>query len=345
MRLTRSCAEAPGGRPADEALGRACGLLPPGAVAVAAVCLLAASPVSPQQDAQALFSKALVLERTLEVPPSGARTGEAGSGVKAYRQVIAAYEEVVRRYPRSGYSDDALWQAAQLALEALRRFGQDRDRQAASRLLRTLTKEYPASPFARRAETEVARLGAEGVRTLAPPRATEPVPPSQEKRSEAAPAAPPALLRSVRRTVMREVVRVTLELDREVVFESERIGDPPRVYIDLQDTSPSPAILEGTLSYADDVVKKLRVGRRTNTVTRVVLEIEESCVQHLRALQPLPTGRPRARSAGGWSRRRASACAALTSPGRAGVPPAAARPRAREAASLHCRRRTSPSAC
>ena len=337
MRLTRSCAEAPGGRPAGwGAFGRALWIpLPPGAVVVAAVCLLAASPVFPQQDAQALFSKALVLERTLEVPPSGARTGEAGSLVKAYRQVIAAYEEVVRRYPRSGYSDDALWQAAQLALEALRRFGQDRDRQAAVRLLRTLTKEYPTSPFARRAETEVARLDAAGVRAQPPPRATEPVPPSQERERAAAPAAPPALLRSVRRTVMREVVRVTLELDREVVFESERIGDPPRVYIDLQDTNPSPAILEGTLSYADDVVKKLRVGRRPSTVTRVVLEIEGVPRYSIFALYDpfrLVVDCERAAPAAGTAAGGLPPAPPSPRPAAPVSPPAAARPPAREAA-------------
>ena len=276
MRLTRSCAEAPKrGSPGRGPHRRAPGFgLPPGALVVAVVCLFAASPASPQ-DAQALFSKALVLERTLEVPASGTRAGEAGPGVKQYRQVIAAYEDVVRRYPRSGYSDDALWQAAQVALEAFRRFGQVRDRQAASRLLRTLAKEYPASPFARRAETEASRVDAGGLGAQAPLPATGPASQPPPGKGEAAPSAPAALLRSVRRTVMPEVVRVTLELDREVVFESERIDNPPRVYIDLEETAPSPAVLEGTLTYTDDVVRKLRVGRRPNNVTRVVLEVDD----------------------------------------------------------------------
>jgi N-acetylmuramoyl-L-alanine amidase len=288
MRLTPSCGEPRAGR-RETALAPGllerhggssplrCALrfsLPPGAVAVAAVCLLAASPVPPQQDAQALFSKALALERALEVTPSGAQTAKATAGVKAYRQAMAAYEEVVRRYPRSGYCDDALWQAAQLALEAHRRFDQDRDGQTARRLLRMLVKEYPASPFARRAETEVSRLdeGAAGAQTRPP--AAAPAPQPQERKAEPAGTAPLAVLRSLRRTAMPEVVRVTLELDREVVYDAERIGNPPRVYIDLQDTNPSPAVLEGTLTYADDVVKRLRVGRRANNVTRVVLEID-----------------------------------------------------------------------
>jgi N-acetylmuramoyl-L-alanine amidase len=290
MRLTPSCAEALGGRRSRRsarvptlvehrggrgAFGRALHPgLSPGAAAVAAVCFLLASPVFPQETAQALFSKALALERTLEVAPSGAKTGEGGPGVKPFRQAITAYEEVVRRYPRSGYCDDALWQAAQLALEAFRRFDQDRDHRTAARLLRRLVKEYPTSPFVRRAEAEASQLDAAAVGAHAPPPAAEPVSQPQERKIEPPDAPPLALLRSVRRTVLPEVVRVTLELDREVVFDAERIGNPPRVYIDLRDTNPSPAILEGTLTYTDDVVRKLRVGRRGNNVTRVVLEID-----------------------------------------------------------------------
>ena len=40
------------------------------------------------------------------------------------RSVISAYEGIVRRYPGSGYSDNALWQAGNLALLAYERFGE-----------------------------------------------------------------------------------------------------------------------------------------------------------------------------------------------------------------------------
>jgi N-acetylmuramoyl-L-alanine amidase len=254
------------------------------AVVLAAASLLAAAPAFAQETAQALYLKALALERTLVVSPAAPTAAESGPSVKQYRQTISAYEEVVRRYPRSGYCDHALWQAAQLALQASRRFGQDRDRRSAARLLRMLVKEYPTSSLVPEARGELARLDAAPPDAQAPPPAAKPVP--QERKAAPGPplaeaAAGPAganlrlaSLRNVRRTVMPETIRVTLELDREVTFNSERIENPPRAVIDLQDTLPSSAVVEGTLTYGDDLVHTLRVGRRANDVTRVVLEIQ-----------------------------------------------------------------------
>src|SRR4051794_13591231 len=44
------------------------------------------------------------------------------------RAAIGRYEAVVRRYPASAYSDNALWQGATLALDAFAKFGQAEDK-------------------------------------------------------------------------------------------------------------------------------------------------------------------------------------------------------------------------
>src|SRR5687767_2030098 len=54
------------------------------------------------------------------------------------RRVVARYESVVRKHPGSGYSDNALWQAANLAALAYQRFGSEADRKTASRLFTLL---------------------------------------------------------------------------------------------------------------------------------------------------------------------------------------------------------------
>ena len=64
----------------------------------------------------------------------------------------AAYEHIVRRYPTSGYCDNALWQAANLAILAADRFGEDVDRRTAQRLLKALTTGYPSSSLVRQAQ-------------------------------------------------------------------------------------------------------------------------------------------------------------------------------------------------
>ena len=48
--------------------------------------------------------------------------------------VVADYETLVRQYPLSAYSDDALWFAGWLSLDAFEKFGDEHDRIAATRL-------------------------------------------------------------------------------------------------------------------------------------------------------------------------------------------------------------------
>src|SRR5579864_7748585 len=61
------------------------------------------------------------------------------------RSVVAAYESIVRHYPGSGYSDNALWNAARLEIDAYAAFTQPQDKDAAVRLLNKLTATYPTS--------------------------------------------------------------------------------------------------------------------------------------------------------------------------------------------------------
>src|ERR1043166_4870406 len=65
------------------------------------------------------------------------------------RAVVAAYEAVVRQCPASSYSDNALWQAGHLALDAFWRFGQVEDKEACVRLLQKLAVRYPRGKLAK----------------------------------------------------------------------------------------------------------------------------------------------------------------------------------------------------
>ena len=47
----------------------------------------------------------------------------------------------MRQYPGSGYSDNALWQAGRLLLDAFARSGQTADRESGVRLLKKLAAE------------------------------------------------------------------------------------------------------------------------------------------------------------------------------------------------------------
>jgi len=74
------------------------------------------------------------------------------------RSGISRYEDLVRQYPRSGFSDNALWQAAGLALEAFERYREPADQQRGERLLQMLANEYPSSALVSRVSTRLADL-------------------------------------------------------------------------------------------------------------------------------------------------------------------------------------------
>ena len=83
-----------------------------------------------------------------------------------------------------------------------------------------------------------------------------------------------ATIKDIRRTVLPDAVRVTIELDREVPFRDERIPDPMRVFVDLMGTRPIGALTDRTIRFEvdADIVRQIRLGRHPNNTTRIVLD-------------------------------------------------------------------------
>jgi N-acetylmuramoyl-L-alanine amidase len=84
-----------------------------------------------------------------------------------------------------------------------------------------------------------------------------------------------AVIKDIRRTVLADAVRITIELDTEVPFRDEWIADPSRVFVDLSGTKAAPKLLDRTLRFEsdDDVVRQVRIGRHPNSTTRIVLDV------------------------------------------------------------------------
>src|SRR3954467_6196407 len=83
-----------------------------------------------------------------------------------------------------------------------------------------------------------------------------------------------ATIRDVRREILDDVVRITIELDAEVPFHDERIDNPARVFVDLRTTRAAPPFTDKTLRFDGDSapVRQIRLGRHPDGTTRVVLE-------------------------------------------------------------------------
>jgi N-acetylmuramoyl-L-alanine amidase len=264
--------------------------------------LLMARPanVSPAVlSAPAMYADALAKEQAVRRALVDAT--DAAVMLKAVRTAVGAYESLVRQYPTSGYCDDALWNAAQLSIDAGRKFSLPAQTLVAVRLLKRLAAEYPSSKYARQAPELVAALdrssrgtrdaAAGGVRHAMASDRTEPdAPPPVVAASPAAPAsvvpaAAPAVPRPARsssatltgitRAVLPDVVRVTLALDAEVLFHQEELAGPPRVFFDFPGVDVAPELADRTIRFDNepDIVRQIRVGKPSRGVVRVVLDM------------------------------------------------------------------------
>lgn len=243
--------------------------------------LLTAAPALALPTARDLYAGALRLEQA--VRPALAAAEATPAVLTHVRAAVEAYGLVLRHYPTSGYSDNALWQAGRLELDAWEKFHEARDRDAAVRLLNRLARVYVNSSLARQVPEQLARL--DSVPAQTPPKApATTTPATATPRPTTAPVATASTtetaartlttIKSIRRTVLPDAVRVTIEFDSEVSFHDERIPDPWRVFLDLPGTRAAPALVDRTLRFESDadVVRQIRIGRHPNNTTRVVLE-------------------------------------------------------------------------
>jgi N-acetylmuramoyl-L-alanine amidase len=265
------------------------------AAAVVAVWIVLMAGIEAQSAAADLYQEALARERVLRKELASLQPDDSPAAVVERIRVMAiAYEDISQLYPGSEQSDDALWQAGLLASDVFARFGDPVDRTMALRLLNSLVARFPSSPLARQAPDRVARLEKAAATVSRPSPDHPPVPPAAVPPPPAPPAAAPAvpaarsagvgLLRAIRREVLPDVLRITLDLDREVPFTHERLTDPGRVFIDLQNTRTIESLGDTTIPVGDERVRQIRVGRQIDARTRIVFDVVGSSIYSVYAL-------------------------------------------------------------
>ena len=196
-------------------------------------------PAADDRPPAALFTAALAQERALRAPSTH------GPSLQELRTAIAAYEAIQRRFPATAFGDRALWQASGLAFDAFERHHDALDLETGTRLLGQLASAYPDSPLAARATDR--RHGFDALRQL-------------------------AWLTDVRRETIGDLVRVTLEVDREVEYRTDIVRSPPQVFFDLHDTASAPGRRNETMRFDGQPVREIRLERRAGNVTRVLLD-------------------------------------------------------------------------
>ncbi|HXW08733.1 MAG TPA: N-acetylmuramoyl-L-alanine amidase [Vicinamibacterales bacterium] len=244
-----------------------------GALIVAAALMLTPAPAV-AQPARDLYARALAREREL-------RGGERPATLQQIRGAIAAYERVVHRHPASGYADNALWQGGNLALWAFERFGETRDRNTGERLLRLLKSDYASSSLRPRVDAALAAFNRQAPRRAASRPISDAVPAvateatvGTSARGARATSWEPVTIRAITRSMLPDGVRVSIEMDRELLFRHEQIENPRRLFFDLRGARPAPELLDAKLSFTDDVVREIRLGRHPQQTVRVVMDTE-----------------------------------------------------------------------
>jgi N-acetylmuramoyl-L-alanine amidase len=271
---------------------------------VATVVPAVPAAAKPGTAARTLYARALERERVL-------RESDERATLQQLRGLADTYAAIVRRFPGSGYSDNALWQGGNVALLAFERFGEPADRRTAERMLNQLRHDYPASSLisgidnALGRSPDLGRLNAVGRPQKAIPPVADHVSwpvalipeatrgsaakvsvPVQTTGSSPQPdadpddAAPPGAsttasisIRDIKRTLIEGGVRITIEMDGESSYRAERLERPRRVFFDLRDTRPVPSLLDATLKFDDDLVREVRLGRHPRNTTRIVFDM------------------------------------------------------------------------
>ncbi len=234
----------------------------PLAVAAAIVVCGLAPGRAAAQTADELYERAQAREESLT----------ADASAEALRSAARAYEVVVLAYPKTGYADNALWQAADLMERAYARSAVLVDRQKALKFLRWLSREYPNSPLVRQANARAAELE-QAPAAAPPPDTTTPAAPAATPPASAADAAG-AAVRAITRSELPRGDRITIELSQEVPFTHGRVSDPDRVYFDFTSATVAQSVADQLRAISSPLVKGVRVGRPVTGVTRVVLDLE-----------------------------------------------------------------------
>jgi N-acetylmuramoyl-L-alanine amidase len=239
--------------------------LAPRACRIVVVALIAASGLG----IPALASAQTAADLYARAQKRGA-AATAAPTVASLRATASAYESIVRRYPRSGFSDNALWNGAQAARLAWERFHQPADRATATRLLTWLRREYPSSSLTAQVPAQLTALASPAKPSPAKPAAATSGPPAA---AAPVPASAVATIRHITRTELPRGERLTIELDREVPITPERIANPERVFFDLRNTQFDPALAQALDGVSGPRISNVRIGRQDAQTTRVVLSL------------------------------------------------------------------------
>ncbi|MFZ0286119.1 MAG: N-acetylmuramoyl-L-alanine amidase [Terriglobales bacterium] len=203
------------------------------------------------------------------------------------RSAIAQYEFLRRQYPGSKARFGALFRIGEIYKDDLH------DKSRADAVFQEFLQHYPRNQFAEQARRALAEpVENASLKTpLKKPTELEPKDADDGENDQAAPrdnddndkdassarpeTAKPVHVLGIRHWSAPGYSRIAVDLDGDVKFESQRIGEPDRIFFDLLNTRLNPDLLAKTFDVDDSFVKKIRISQFRPGRTRVVLEVND----------------------------------------------------------------------
>jgi N-acetylmuramoyl-L-alanine amidase len=180
----------------------------------------------------------------------------------------ATFEDFLHRYPRNQFAEEARKALAEpvekASLRSATQLAHKQKSKAAERIVDSDSDNDDDSP-------------AGAARNVPKTEAEETNPPADSS----ADAPETAKGKTIRVTGIRhwstpESIRVAIDLEQGVKFESQRIDHPDRVFFDLFNTKLDPSLVGRSFDLDDTLLKRIRISQFNRTQTRVVLEVNGS---------------------------------------------------------------------
>ena len=194
----------------------------------------------------------------------------------ALEAAVEAYSFLVREYLGSKFRRQASLAIARIYRDDLKRPAE------AMRQYEKFVADNPGAPELKDAvqameEIQAAEKALEAEAQLASENKREETEPAASAEPAAAPAAETsdnlALVSGVRHWVTPDYTRLVIDVGKDVKYGIGRVGNPPRVYVDLFGSRPAPEITNQTFAVENGLLKGVKTGRHTANVTRVVLYV------------------------------------------------------------------------
>ena len=184
---------------------------------------------------------------------------------------ISRFRKVVKGFPKSRFADDAQYQLG----EIYRSYTQDLDRAYVEYF--KVVMDFPQGDMKPRAEERLSELEARTGNRKTPP--DLPDLPDLVAGSDTSSKGWLSRVTDIRHWSAQDYTRIVIDVNGQVEYDSHllkrdpSLGKPPRLYIDLENSTLDSSF-SGAINIGDGLLRKVRAGQYKPTVVRVVLDIE-----------------------------------------------------------------------